>query len=87
MGFADEVSTLTTASATSIGHVVRVLNALPAKERREIVAYLDDLPPGTQRSAVGRALSKRAAKVGLDLKVTGSQVSAFIAGGRNGLAS
>jgi hypothetical protein len=85
MGFADEVTASTTSAATSVGHVVRALNALSPRERKEIVAYLDDLPAGVQKVAVGRALSKRAAAAGHDIKITGSQVSSFIAGNRNGL--
>lgn len=84
MGFAEEVAAAST-SGSSIGHVAQVLNALPAKERTEIVKYLDNLPAGVQKVAVARALTKRAAAVGLSVKVNGGQVSSFISGNRNGL--
>lgn len=87
MGFADEVEASASATGSNVAHVTRLLNALPAKDRKEIVAFLDDLPPGAQKVAVARALTKRAAKAGLDVKVTAQQVTTFINGSRHGLVS
>lgn len=86
MGFADEVAaeTASTGSGT-IGHMVQVLNALPAKERAEIVAYLDGMRRGGPSANVAAVLTKRAAKLNLGIEITPEMVSRFRRGSRNGL--
>ncbi len=84
MGFADEVQSLTN-GGSNISRIVLALNSLPPKERKEIVAFIDAMPPGTQRSAVARAITQRAQKQGFTGVVNGDQVRAFADGARNGL--
>lgn len=56
--FAERVSAHTKGTGSSVSKLVKGLNQLPKKERAAIVAYLDNVPPGTQWTAVGRAVSE-----------------------------
>ena len=84
MAFADEVA----AHAGGIGttpKMVTALNALPAAQRRDIVAYLDALPHGVTKAQVARAINARLDKAGVALRVSPDNVGTFIDGSRHGL--
>lgn len=85
MSFGDEVLENQSPGGSSIPSVVIALNHLPKKERAEIVAYLDALPPGIQFAAVAKAIVKRAAKHGYSGRLNGGQIRRFVEGSRNGL--
>jgi hypothetical protein len=86
MGFAEEVAAATSTRGSNIGHATRVLNALPARQRKQLVAFLDNPPDGYQKAAVAIAINNRVKKAGLDMpKVTAQHISTFQNGSRHGL--
>lgn len=85
MSFGDEVMSNQSHSAGNIPNVVVALNCLPSKERKEILAYLDDIPQGVQWQAIAKALAKRAGAHGYKGRLSGQQVRRFVEGSRHGL--
>lgn len=65
--FADLVAANTKGTGGAVSKLVQALNQLPKKERAAIVAYLSDVPPGTQWTAVGRAVTQVLAEHGVTL--------------------